>query len=270
MSGLKDNIFFTITEPVLPSGVDIVSSEDQVGIFDRTNNRLVSTRAFKIASYTLDLADRGYIDLLWVDSKLITGTIRAELPQIDIYQTRHQDDESLRPLFPLFDQENFYSLDYQKFLVISALAFFIVYFGRKVRKQSKQGNIILKRYDEDIAKNQLGLLRNVSLDSVQDYRNFYQSIDRIIRQYISSRYELQTSSLTVKELIIQAEFSQVNNWQLRLISDLLNRCDEVIYGNIFPDPILADRDLTIAYEILELNRESISDETVTKDLEHEI
>jgi len=266
----KDNIIFTITEPVLPSGVDIVSSEDQIGIFDRMSDRLVSIRTFKIALYTLDLQDRGYIDLLWIDSKLITGTIRVELPQINIYQTRHQDDWSLRPLFPLFDQENFYSLDYQKFLVISVLAIFIVYLGRKVRKQSKQGNGILKRYDEDIAKNQLSLLRDVSLEFVQDYRKFYQSIDRIIRQYISSRYEMQTSSLTVKELIIQAEFSQVNNWQLRLISDLLNRCDEVIYGNIFPDPILADRDLTIAYEIIELNRGSISDETVTKDLEHEI
>ena len=266
----KKNIIFTITEPILPSGMDLTISEDQVSIFEKNNTDLISSRTFKIASYTLALQERGYIDLLWVDSKLMTGEVRIELPQIDISPTRTKDDWSLRPFLPLFDEENLYSFNYQQSLMICGFAFLIIYLFISIWKRTKRESDSSKQYDEDIAKNHLGLLRGMSFDSLQKYRDFYQSIDGIIRQYIRLRYGIQASSLTVKELIVQAELFQVDNWQLRLIRDLLNRCDEVIYGNILPDPILADRDLTIAFEIIELNRESILDEITIRDTKHEI
>ncbi|MBA01574.1 MAG: hypothetical protein CL752_04100 [Chloroflexi bacterium] len=267
----KEDVIFTITEPILPSGMDIVSSEDQISIFDRTSGDLViSSRTFKVASYVLDLQASGYIDLLWVDSKLGTGKVSIDLPQINIYPTRNKDDGSLRPLAPLFREEGFYSFNYQELLAISGFFLLIAYLLLRIRKRTSKEGTFPIQHDEDIATNRLSLLRGVSLDSVKNYREFYQSIDRIIRQYISSRYNMQASSLTVKELIVLGDLAQIDKWQLRLIRDLLNRCDEVIYGNILPDPILADRDLTIAYEIIELNRGSVSGEITTRDIEHEI
>tara|TARA_B100000029_G_scaffold516367_1_gene629136 strand:+ start:3777 stop:4730 length:954 start_codon:yes stop_codon:yes gene_type:complete len=259
----QESTIFTITEPILPSGFEVISKEDQVSIFDQASAEIVSSRRFNIAAYTLNAQGTGYVDLLWVDSQLVTGEIRIELPQVDISSTRSQNDLSLRPLSPLFERENFYSFNLQMLLVVIGILLLTVYGIRNIRKDNKHEDGILEHYDENVAKNQLDLVSGMSLDSVQKYREFYQSIDGIIRQYIAVRYRMQALSLTVKELVAHAELSQVDNWQLRLIKDLLNRCDEVIYGRILPDPILADRDLTIAYEIIELNRRRISEEIMT-------
>jgi hypothetical protein len=79
----------------------------------------------------------------------------------------------------------------------------------------------------------------------------YRTMGYTVRTVIGRQYGFPAQSLTTRELRTRMEGYGVERFQARLVSGLLEECDEVVYAGYRPAPERRRADLTMAREIVE-------------------
>jgi hypothetical protein len=113
---------------------------------------------------------------------------------------------------------------------------------------------------EEEARQRLDALAVPRTRREADYQQFYGGISLTVREYLAARFGFPAAALTTTELERRMIAEGMDRWQARLVSGLLDRCDDAVYARDYPDPASADHDLTLAYEIVELSRPRASEE----------
>jgi hypothetical protein len=107
---------------------------------------------------------------------------------------------------------------------------------------------------EDEARAELERIAGLALPDGGAHKEHYRLVGSCIRRYLAGRYRFPAVALTTAELEEQMVSRGVDRWQARLVSGLLQECDEVRYGQYVPADARADADLTAAFEIVEMTR----------------
>lgn len=107
---------------------------------------------------------------------------------------------------------------------------------------------------EDEARAELERIAGLGLPDGGTHKEHYRLVGSCVRRYLAGRYGFPAAALTTAELEEQMVSRGVDRWQARLVSGLLQECDEVRYGQYVPAAARADADLTAAFEIVEMTR----------------
>jgi hypothetical protein len=107
---------------------------------------------------------------------------------------------------------------------------------------------------EDEARAELERIAGLGLPEGGAHKEHYRLVGSCVRRYLTDRYGFPAVALTTAELEGQMVGRGVDRWQARLVSGLLQECDEVRYGQYAPAIARADADLTAAFEIVEMTR----------------
>jgi hypothetical protein len=107
---------------------------------------------------------------------------------------------------------------------------------------------------EDEARAELERIAGLALPDGGAHKEHYRLVGTCVRRYLAGRYGFPAVALTTAELEEQMVSRGVDRWQARLVSSLLEECDEVRYGQYVPAAARADADLTAAFEIVEMTR----------------
>ena len=107
---------------------------------------------------------------------------------------------------------------------------------------------------EDEARAELERIAGLALPDGGAHKEHYRLVGSCVRRYLVGRYGFPAVALTTAELEEQMVSRGVDRWQARLVSGLLQECDEVRYGQYVPAAARADADLTAAFEIVEMTR----------------
>jgi BatD DUF11 like domain len=107
---------------------------------------------------------------------------------------------------------------------------------------------------EDEARAELKRIAALRLPEGGTPKEHYRLLGGCVRRYLTGRYGFPAFALTTAELEGQMVGRGVDRWQARLVSGLLQECDDVRYGQYVPAAARADADLTAAFEIVEMTR----------------
>jgi hypothetical protein len=117
---------------------------------------------------------------------------------------------------------------------------------------------------EDEARAELERIAGLELPDEGAHKEHYRLVGSCVRRYLAGRYGFPAVALTTAELEEQMVSRGVDRWQARLVSGLLEECDEVRYGQYVPAAARADADLTAAFEIVEMTRPQHREEDVAE------
>lgn len=196
----------------------------------------------------------------WLDSEGKTGEVPATAPRFTVAATSAPDDSTLRPLKPQLDVAGGPPA-WQRPAIAGSVAVLVVAAAgvavarRARRRPEAQGAPTpLEALPEGAARRRLNSLTAAEPLKQGDYDTYYGTIAAVVRDYLQQRFGFNACSLTTTELQRRMVTLGVDRWQARLVSGLLDRCDAAVYAGRRPDPISADHDLTVAFEIVELAR----------------
>lgn len=79
----------------------------------------------------------------------------------------------------------------------------------------------------------------------------YRAMSRAVREALATRYGLPALALTTNELARRMQQEQLDRWQTRLVTGLLENCDLVVYAGFRPPEERRSADLGMAREIME-------------------
>ena len=114
---------------------------------------------------------------------------------------------------------------------------------------------------EDEARAELERIAALRLPEGGTPKEHYRLLGSCVRRYLTGRYGFPAFALTTAELEGQMVGRGVDRWQARLVSGLLQECDDVRYGQYVPATARADADLTAAFEIVEMTRPEYREES---------
>jgi hypothetical protein len=137
-------------------------------------------------------------------------------------------------------------------LGLALLALAAVYARRRARPAPAPVVAVAPGSLEDGARQ--GLDAAAGLLQAGDYAVGYARIASTLRAYLSERFAFPAFALTTAELASRMRGGDLDRWQARLVSGLLEQCDAVVYAGYRPAPERAERDITSAYEIVEMSR----------------
>ncbi|GEM_PF-3175042 len=184
--------------------------------------------------------------------ELVTGfqtpSFRSLLPLGQTGLNGHQSQERVS----LEEQTNYFIVAIVPFLV----ALMLIYIGGKyfrVNNESKS-NSNSDSSPEGTARECLSALHEYDLSNSEVVEAFYDQISTIIRTYLVAKFDFPAESFTSEELRSTMADQGIQQWQARLVSELLLRSDLAVFAKIIPDPQSIDQDLTLAYEIIEYAR----------------
>jgi hypothetical protein len=120
---------------------------------------------------------------------------------------------------------------------------------------------------EDEARAELERIASLRLPEQGAHKEHYRLLASCIRRYLTGRYDFPAFALTTAELEEQMVLRGVDRWQARLVSGLLQECDDVRYGQYVPAAARADADLTAGFEIVEITRPRTEEEREAETLE---
>lgn len=167
------------------------------------------------------------------------------------------NDESLRPLKPIFEFARTWWPYLLGFLILVIAAYYAYQYYKQWQEQQQQEKERpvftptpfqnpLKEYQKSIQK-----LENAELDTQEDYKDFYSDLGDAIRQYYESLYSLPALESTSGELLNMLKNGSVDQ---NLIDDtraVLQEADMVKFAKFNPTPTQAERALQKAYNFLD-------------------
>jgi hypothetical protein len=139
--------------------------------------------------------------------------------------------------------------------------------ARALRRRPAPSPIIPPPPPEDEARAELERVAALALAERAGHKEHYRLLGSCIRRYLTGRYGFPAFALTTAELEEQMVRRGVDRWQARLVSGLLQECDDVRYGQYVPAAARADADLTAAFEIVEMTKPQPQEESATQGLE---
>ncbi len=137
---------------------------------------------------------------------------------------------------------------------VAGLTVLLVLAARRRRRGPAPSPTVPPPAPEDEARAELERVAALGLPGGGDHKEHYRLLGRCVRRYLTGRYGFPALALTTAELEGQMVGLGVDRWQARLVSGLLQECDDVRYGQYVPAAARADADLTAAFEIVEMTR----------------
>ena len=226
-----------------------------------------SRKQFKLSEYK----DSVYYELQFF------GTADTLIPKLPVQLVQQQDttllytrpipvgfssilatnDESLRPLKPIFEFTRAWWPYLLGFLIIAIAAYYAYQYYLQWKEQQQQEKERptftptpfqnpLKEYRKSIQK-----LENTPLDTQEDYKNFYSALGDAIRRYYESLYNLPALESTSGELLNMLRNGSIDQDLIDDTRAVLQEADMVKFAKFNPTPKQAKRALQKAYNFLD-------------------
>ncbi len=241
------------TNLAMISGIELVGSPiDEFGSL--SENFSLTSSIYELQVFNFNIPQQLEIKVLWVSEDGQTGLVNNFVNLPTVIRLVTDASATVRDLKPqqITRSDHGSTVSYRMVFGIAIISLFIsaviLYLRRnKLAEIEEPGS-------EDKARSQLAELHSLKLDEVADLQKFYSTLSRVIRLYLSNRFNLDALTYTSSELNTSMRERGIERWQARLVGELLKRCDLAIYAHIYPDPDSANFDLTLAYEIIEFAR----------------
>ncbi|MEE2875512.1 MAG: hypothetical protein VYD09_03150 [Chloroflexota bacterium] len=241
------------TNLAMISGIELVGSPiDEFGSLSESFS--LTSSIYELQVFNFNIPQQLEIKVLWVSEDGQTGLVNNFVNLPTVIRLVTDASATVRDLKPqqITRSDHGSTVSYRMVFGIVIISLFIsaviLYLRRnKLAEIEEPGS-------EDKARSQLAELHSLKLDEVADLQKFYSTLSRVIRLYLSNRFNLDALTYTSSELNTSMRERGIERWQARLVGELLKRCDLAIYAHIYPDPDSANFDLTLAYEIIEFAR----------------
>lgn len=216
---------------------------------------------YVIAVFTLGDTQVPPLAVSWLNADGDTGEVPTSPPPFVVTATSAPTDTTLRPLKPQLEVAGAPPEWRRPAAAAGAavLVLVVVVMGvRRWRSRVRPAQLgvaePIETLAETTARARLDTLGAAQPLAHGDYDTYYGTIAAVVRDYLQARFGFNARALTTTELQRHMVARGVERWQARLVSGLLDRCDAAVYAGRRPDPISADHDLTVAFEIVELAR----------------
>ena len=230
------------------------------------NGRLVSEFVYTLAAFELGGVELGATVVRALRDDGSTVEVPVALPALSVEATTAADDVTLRPLKPQREvggappawqrpEVAIGGVVVAATLVLSALVWWVVLTLLRRRWRGRAEPVAPAWPLEEAARVRLDeLAARGAPNSAPAATTYHHEIASVVREYLEARFAFAATALTTNELEARMTGEGVDRWQARLVGGLLERCDAAVYAHRHPDRDSADRDLTVAYEIVELGR----------------
>ena len=255
-----DAVLITAESPEPREGLTLVETVPVVTIV-LDDGRLRSEFGFTFAAFELGTMQPGPTRVLWLHEDGRSGATEVVAPPFEVVSAVIGDASALRPLKPQAEygeppaawlRPAIAGGSVAAVLLVAALA---VWLRRRRRPEPVLAPVVVATGPEADARRALEELASSGLLQDRDFGTFYGTIAVVMRRYLEARFVFPATALTTSELDARMDDQGIERWQSRLAEGLLNRCDAAVYAGYMPDPVAADHDLTVAFEIIELARE---------------
>ena len=224
------------------------------------DGEVVTVFSYLLAGFALGELEPGALRVSWLHTDGAAGNIEVAAPPLIVRSTLTAGDTELRPLKPQIGIDGAPPA-WQRPASVAALAVVALGAGAgawvvRVRRRRAPPEAVeaTPSGPEVAARRRLDRLAAARPLEHGDFDGYYGTISTVLRGFLQERFEFRATALTTVELQSRMVDRGVDRWQARLVGGLLDRCDAAVYAHRYPDPLSADHDLTVAYEIVELSR----------------
>ncbi|MYD65581.1 MAG: hypothetical protein F4X26_06335 [Chloroflexi bacterium] len=255
-----DAVLITAEPPEPREGLTLVETVPVVTVV-LDDGRLRSEFGFTFAAFELGTMQPGPSRVLWLHEDGRSGATEVVAPPFEVVSAAVGDASALRPLKP---QAEFGeppaawlrpAIAGGAVAAVLLLAALVLWRRRRHRPEPVAAPVVAATGPEADARRALEEIASSGLLQSGDFGAFYGTIAVVMRRYLEARFVFPATALTTSELDARMDDHGIERWQSRLAEGLLNRCDAAVYAGYEPDPVAADHDLTVAFEIIELSRE---------------
>ena len=252
-----DDVLITASEPRPARGLRLI--ETAPAVIDRADGKVVTTFEYTLAGFALGELRPGTVRLSWLRLDGTAGSVEAAAPAFTVGSTVTPGDSELRPLKPQAGIAGAPPpwqrpvVDGGALALLALVAAWLLFVHRRRRPPPIVAQAEVEP-PEDAARAQLAELAAAGLTGNDGFDHYYGTISTVVRGYLTERFDFRATAMTTTELQARMVDRGVERWQARLVAGLLDRCDAAVYARDRPDPLSADHDLTVAYEIIELSR----------------
>ena len=216
---------------------------------------------FTFAAFGTGVLEPGELRVHWLRENGASGELRAPAPPFEVASALIGGGGDLRPLKPqaaFGDPPPGWARPAAAGGALLALALAAFLAARRLRRRPVPAPAAAPGRSEDgpeaVARRRLEELAASGALADGDYERFYGTLSIVLREYLRARFGFNAPALATPELARGMGGHGVGRWQTRLAGGLLDRCDAAVYAGRRPDPASADRDLTAAFEVVELSR----------------
>ena len=268
-----DAVLITAEPPEPREGLTLVETVPVVTVV-LDDGRLRSEFGFTFAAFELGTMQPGSTRVLWLHEDGRSGATEVVAPPFEVVSATIGDASALRPLKPQAEfgeppaawlrpaiaggavaawlRPAIAGGAVAAALLVAAL---VMWRRRRRRPEPVAAPVVVATGPEADARRALEEIASSGLLQSGDFGAFYGTIAVVMRRYLEARFVFPATALTTSELDARMDEHGIERWQSRLAEGLLNRCDAAVYAGYEPDPVAADHDLTVAFEIIELSRE---------------
>ncbi len=226
------------------------------------DGRLRSEFGFTFAAFELGVMQPGSARILWLHEDGRSGATTITPPTFEVSSAAVGDPTALRPLKPQAEYGEPPAAWLRPAIAggvaATVLIGIVVALWWRRRRQAEPVAapvVVTATGPEADARRALEELASSGLLRDGEFGAFYGTIAVVMRRYLEERYIFPATALTTPELDARMDHAGIERWQSRLAEGLLDRCDAAVYAGYMPDPVAADHDLTVAFEIIELSRD---------------
>jgi hypothetical protein len=255
------NVLVSVDPPVRTATLQLVEVAPRPATPLATTSTEVTSRfEYVIAAFALGDTQLPPQLVSWLDAEGETGEVQAAPPSFTVAATSAPADTNLHPLKAQLDVTGAPPAWQRPAAAASVLVLVLAVVGATLARRARHrpatqaAPIPIEALAEGAARRRLDALATANPLAEGDYDTYYGTIATVARDYLQQRFGFNARSLTTTELQQRMVALGVERWQARLVSGLLDRCDAAVYAGRRPDPISADHDLTVAFEIVELAR----------------
>ena len=254
-----DDLLISASEPRRGEALQLLDVPPPVST-TAADGEVVTVFSYLLAGFALGELEPGALRVLWLHADGGAGNIEVATPPLIVRSTLTAGDTELRPLKPQIGIEGAPPA-WRRPASVAALAVVALGAGAgawvvRVRRRRAPPEAVEATLSspEVAARRRLDRLAAARPLENGDFDGYYGTISTVVRGFLEERFEFRATALTTVELQSRMVGRGVERWQARLVGGLLDRCDAAVYAHRYPDPLSADHDLTVAYEIVELSR----------------
>ena len=256
-----DAVLITAEPPEPREGLTIVETIP-VTTVELPDGRLRSEFGFTFAAFELGAMQPGSSRILWLHDDGRSGATEITPPSFEVVSAAVGNPTALRPLKPQAEYGEPPAAWLRPAIgggvvaaVLIAAALAVWWRRRRGAEPVAAPVVVTAAGPEADARRALEELASSALLGDGDFGTFYGTIAVVMRRYLEARYIFPATALTTPELDARMDAAGIERWQSRLAEGLLDRCDAAVYAGYTPDPVAADHDLTVAFEIIALSRD---------------
>ena len=254
-----DDLLISASEPRQGEALQLLDAPPPVST-PAGDGEVVTVFSYLLAGFALGELAPGAVRVSWLHTDGAAGSIELAAPALIVRSTLTAGDTELRPLKPQIGIEGAPPA-WRRPASVAALAVVVLGAGvaawvvRVRRRRTPPEAVEATPSGPEVAARRL-LDRLVAARPLEhgDFDGYYGTISTVVRGFLEERFGFRATALTTVELQSRMVDRGVDRWQARLVGGLLDRCDAAVYARRYPDPLSADHDLTVAYEIVELSR----------------